>query len=100
MDDWLTTRHPLELAGFAVSLLVAGVTIWTLRDALVDMTFLMAKKLNGPRKVVADMNVRQEWFRLAMAGIMVLATGASLGLPPPPPTLAAHPQALVFSLAW
>jgi len=100
MLDWLLTRHPLELSAFATALLVVGITIWTLRDALTDHTFLVAKKFDGPRRVVADMNVRQEQFKLAMAGIVAFGTGAGLALPPPPPPLTIVPQALIFTLGW
>ncbi len=94
------STHPIELVWFSVSLLSLLLSAATLRDAIVDATFLLASGKNGARKVIADLNIRQEGFRMAITVIMVLASGLSLFLDPPPPDYTQLPQSLVTMAAW
>jgi hypothetical protein len=82
------------------ALLSTVLAVRSLRDAQNDEAFLTATGINGPRRLVADANIRQEGFRLASSLVMVAAAVTSLFLSPPPPPFSEVPQTMVTVVAW
>jgi hypothetical protein len=91
---------PVEWTWFVISIIATGFTAYGLREAIMDHAFLISSGMNGIRKAVAEMNQRGEGFRVIKCVVMVLASGASLFLPPPPPDYTELPQSLVSMIAW
>lgn len=90
----------IEYAWWIASLTALSFSLWGLREAMIDHAFLLATGMNGARKAVAEANQRGEAFRLAKCVVMVLASTASLFLPPPPPNYQELPQSLIGQIAW
>jgi len=99
-DHVFSHATPIETVFTIVSVVSAIVSIWALRDALIDASVQAAAKVNGPRRMVAINNIHQEILRLSMSGIMVLASISFLFLEPPPPDYLFLPQSLVGLIAW
>lgn len=91
---------PLEWIFFGFAVMTAGLSAFTLRDALDDSAFLRASGKNGFRRISADQNVRGELFRLTIATVMLLTSGAAVFMEPPPPPYQYLPQSLLFLVAW
>lgn len=108
MNKWseITLEHlfshatPVETVFTLVSIVASIVSVYALRDALVDAAVQTAAKVNGPRRMVALNNIHQELLRLCMTGVMVLASISFLFLEPPPPDYLFLPQSLVGLVAW
>lgn len=92
--------QPMEWVFFAVSVVVDLLAIWTLREATMDQSIFTAKQVNGPRKAVADSNVREGWFSVGIGLVMTVAAALSLYLKPPPPPFSEVQQTVVFLMAW
>lgn len=92
--------HPIEIVWLAISVFVLALSVWSLREAVVDSAFMMANNINGARKVIADVSIRQEATRVGIALIMTLAATSSMFFPPPPPNYLMMPQSLIAMLAW
>lgn len=84
----------------AAALLSTVLAVRSLRDAQDDLAFLTATGINGPRRLVADANIRQESFRLGCSFVMVAASITSLFMDPPPPPFRDVPQTMVTVFAW
>lgn len=89
-----------ELLWVAFAVVAGLVSLWALRDALVDSAVLSAAKVNGARRTIADNNIRQEAIRFAVCFVMMLASFSFIFLEPPPPSYRVLPQSLVGLLAW
>lgn len=98
----MTVLHSsgLEWAWVVASIIAATLSLYALIDATKDAAFLVAVGANGPRKIVADGNIRQEFSRLLKSVISLMAAMASLFLAPPPPGYAQLPQSQVSLIAW
>lgn len=104
----LPNAHPLEWAFLATAITSFALSVSTLRDALVDSAYLVATRNQQRevdfgyivRKTVADMNVRQELFRLSTSLIMVLVSTLALFMEPPPPDYTSLPQSQIFLFGW
>lgn len=90
----------LEWAWLFASLVASAFALHALIDATKDAAFLVAVGANGPRKIVADSNIRQEFSRLVKSSISLTAAMASLFLAPPPPEYSQLPQSQVGLVAW
>lgn len=95
-----TYTSPIELGWLSISILFVMITMYGLREALIDSAVLTANKVNGPRRVTADANVRQEEIRIIIAFIMLLSSIGAIFLPPPPPEYSELPQSLILMFAW
>lgn len=91
---------PLEWIFFVASIVSCGLSIFTLRDAIIDSAFLRASGKNGNRRIVADANIRGEQFRLTISAVMMMASFSSLFMEPPPPDYAVLPQSAMLLGAW
>lgn len=91
---------PIEVIFTIVALASEIVSIYALRDALIDSTVQAAAKINGPRRLVADNNIRQEQLRLSISSVMLMASCTFLVLEPPPPSYLVLPQSMVGLIAW
>lgn len=91
---------PLEDVFFGISICVTATSIWLLRQAQLDLTSLVARKQDGPRRATAEGNIQECWFNFSGALIMLGASTMALLLEPPPPEYAQLPQSLVFLVAW
>jgi hypothetical protein len=89
----------IEIAILAIALLVLGVSVLSLRIAVID-GIVAQRDLSAPKKVVADANIRQEWFKIGISIVMLLSSAAALFLEPPPPAYRSVPQSLVSGIAW
>lgn len=90
----------MEWVFLAASSLTFSLSIFTLRDAQTDLAFLLGSGKDGLRRLIADMNVRGELFRMMISLFMLLAAFASIFMEPPPPAYYAVPQSLLFLVAW
>lgn len=90
----------LEWVFLAMSLATLIVSMLALREAVRDETFLITHGNNGPRKLVADQNVREEGIKVAISAVMIVASLASVLLAPPPPPYRELPQSLTTMVAW
>lgn len=91
---------PLEWIFFISSMISCALSIFTLRDAIIDSAYLRASGKNGNRRIVADANIRGEQFRLSISAVMMLASFTSLFLEPPPPDYIVLPQSAMLLGAW
>jgi hypothetical protein len=98
----ITFTHATPVEGlFAFFAFVStGISIYALRDAMMDSAVLAAARVNGPRRMIADNNIHQEQLRLAVAAVMLLTAVSFLFLEPPPPDYIQLPQSLVGLIAW
>lgn len=92
--------HPIEIVWLTVSVVVMTLSVWALREAIVDSAFMVAHNINGPRKVVADASIREESIKVGISIVMLVAATASNFFPPPPPEYSEMPQLLIAMLAW
>lgn len=90
----------VEFGFFVISIVVLVVSVFSLRDCMLDQSALAMHGQNGALKIIADANSRQEWFKIAIGVVMLLASGAALILEPPPPSYQNQPQDAVFTVAW
>jgi hypothetical protein len=96
----LEASRALEVSFLLVSLTTLIVSMYSLHEAIVDETWLTTRDNNGPRKVIADGNVREEGFKVGMSAVMVGASVLALIMAPPPPNYSQLPQSLTFLIAW
>lgn len=66
-------NHLFDLESLLLCLGVAGVTlcVWGLLSAMVDLNYLTATGLNGPRRIVAVNNLVRQAFRLSIQVVVV-----------------------------
>lgn len=100
MIKGITAAHPLELAFFVLSLVMLGIAIWSLREALADEAWVMTRNLNGPLKLVSDQNIREELFRMCIGAAMIIVSSLAIFMAPPPPDYHQVPQSLVSMIGW
>lgn len=100
--DFLEYFHTnlIEISWAVIAVVVLAFAFYGLRESIIDSAFLLANKVNGPRKLTAEMNKREETFRLSQTVVMLLYAIGALILPPPPPNYSEQPQTLVGLLAW
>lgn len=91
---------PIEIVFTFVAFCVVVVSIWALRDAMIDSAVLTAARVNGPRRMISENAMRQEEIRLAIGCVMLLASVLFLFLEPPPPEYTILPQSLAGMIAW
>lgn len=91
---------PLEMLFAVLSILALGVCVYCWRDADMDSAVLSVAKVNGPRRMIADNNIRQEQLRLGISLVMVLTSWSFLYLPPPPPDYSSLPQSISGLIGW
>lgn len=92
--------NPIEFVYLIVALISTALSVFTLRDAVVDSAYLSAAGKNGDRRMIADINIRQELFRFAANFVMLVVGVAFLFLEPPPPDYAVLPQTFVGLVGW
>lgn len=90
----------LEVVFAALSIIAIGVCMYAWRDADIDAAVLSVAKVNGPRRLVADNNIRQEQLRFGISLVMVLTSWSFLYLPPPPPDYGSLPQSISGLIGW
>jgi hypothetical protein len=96
----LIVANPIEWTTLAIAFVSLIFSAMTWRDAIKDQAFLLATGKDGLNQLSADSNIRQEQYRLWMAGVMVLVSAAALPLPPPPPDYSTLPQSIVMMFGW
>lgn len=96
----MLASRTLEYAFVIISLAAFIVSLYSLREAVIDETWLTTRGTNGPRKIVADANVREEGFKVAKTAVMVAASLLALFMAPPPPAYTELPQSFMFLIAW
>lgn len=92
--------NAIEVTFAVTAFVVCSISLYSLRQAILDQTALISANVNGPRKLMADGNVREEVMRLGVGSVMFVAAICALFLEPPPPTYQVAPQSLVFVVAW
>lgn len=93
-----------EVVFFLVSMIVMFISVHALRESMVDQSVLDQKAADTagyePKRIVADANIRSEWFKISISSVMILASASALFLEPPPPQYTFVPQTLVYTIAW
>jgi hypothetical protein len=89
-----------EWTFLVISVIVLVLSIWSERAASMDMVALLALRKNGLLKATAQANIRECYFAIMGAVVMVLAAALAIILPPPPPDYTSLPQTYVFLLAY
>lgn len=90
---------PAEIAGTTTVVFGLLATLWGLWDAVGDLRFLHANKLNGQRVLVARGNLRNEAVRAVMLLMFSGVGGLALVTPPGPEIVAEPREALLDALS-
>lgn len=96
----ITHLNHAEAIFFAAAVAVFIASFLSLREALTDQIISNNSEASDPRRIIAGANVRQEWVRMAMALVMIMASTLALFLEPPPPNYKEVPQSAVYTVAW
>lgn len=69
----MITFRIVEYAFLVTSITALSMNVYALVDAVRDSEFLFAKKVNGPLRLVADMNLHRSWLLVTKCTLNTLA---------------------------
>jgi hypothetical protein len=89
----------IEVITFITSLIVLVVSVHAVFVAITDQA-IAVRDGSIAKRIVADSSARVEWLKVTMSITMLIGTGSSLFLEPPPPEYSTLPQSMVLGICW